>query len=482
MNIYQSQLLEIYTNNYGSDVILMKDFRHFKNELKTMKIACIGAGVSNIPLIKYLNKLDCDLTLFDNKNYNDLNEDIKSLIDNNVIKAYLGEDSLTNLEGFDIIFRSPSMLPTNPYLEKEKKRGAIITTEVEQVIKYSKAKIIGVTGSKGKTTTTTIINEILTGMNYKTYLGGNIGIPLFDKIDEITENDIVILELSSFQLMSMEFSPNVAVITNISPDHLDIHGSYEEYINAKKYLFKNQKETDLVILNNDDSIVKDFYKEAKGEVKYFGMSPIKDSYVLDNDFICYNGKKILDTKKFTLKGTHNYINVCAALNAVKEYINVENDELENIIANINSVHHRLEFVREINSVKWYNDSASTTPDKSLAGINAFDSDIVLIAGGYDKNISYTPLAKPIINKVSKLILFGDTKNKIYDAVMEEIKNTKNVKTKIYIMDSLEEVIDIAYKVAIPGEVVLFSPASASFDMFKNAYQRGDLFKELVNKL
>lgn len=463
-------------------MIIMKDFNIFKNELKNMKIAVIGAGVSNIPLIKYLNNLNCDLTLFDNKKYDELNEDIKSLIDNKIIKSFLGESSLNHLEGFDIIFRSPSMLPTNEYLVKEKERGAIITTEVEQVIKYSKAKIIGVTGSKGKTTTTTIINEILTSMNYKTYLGGNIGIPLFDKIDEITENDIVILELSSFQLMNMEYSPNIAVITNISPDHLDIHGSYEEYINAKKYLFKNQNKNDLVILNNDDEIVKDFYKDAVGTVKYFGSSFIKDSYVLNNDFICYNNEFILDTNKFTLKGKHNYLNVCAALNAIKDYINVSNEELETIISNINSVHHRLEFVREINNVKWYNDSASTTPDKSLAGINAFDNDIVLIAGGYDKNISYKPLAKPIINKVSKLILFGDTKTKIYDAVIEEIKNTKDVKTKIYVMDTFEEVIDIASKVAVPGEIVLFSPASASFDMFKNAYQRGDLFKELVNKL
>lgn len=463
-------------------MIQMKDFNIFKNELKNMKIAIIGAGVSNIPLIKYLIKLNCDITLFDKKNYEELNEDIKSLIDNKIIASFLGDNSLSNLEEFDIIFRSPSMLPTNPYLEKEKSRGAIITTEVEQVIKYSKAKIIGVTGSKGKTTTTTIINEILSGMNYKTYLGGNIGIPLFDKIDEITENDIVILELSSFQLMNMEISPNIAVITNISPDHLDIHGSYEEYINAKKYLFKNQTKDDLVILNNNDEIVKTFAKDVVGQVKYFGSTYIKDAYVLDNDFICYNNEKKLDTKKFTLKGKHNYLNVCAALNAVAEYINVDAEELENIIARINSVHHRLEFVREINGVKWYNDSASTTPDKSLAGINAFDNDIVLIAGGYDKNISYAPLAKPILNKVSKLILFGDTKTKIYDAVMEEIKKTKDVKTKIYVMDTLEEVIDMAYRVSTPKEVVLFSPASASFDMFKNAYQRGDLFKELVTKL
>ena len=282
--------------------------------------------------------------------------------------------------------------------------------------------------------------------------------------------------------MNMEVSPSIAVVTNISPDHLDIHGSYLEYIDAKKFLFKNQDKDNLLVLNYDDEIVREFSNEAKGSVRYFSNSYVKESYYLDGDFICYNKKKIFDTKKFFLKGSHNYLNVCAAINAIRDYINVSDEELESIIKNINSVHHRLEFVREINGVKWYNDSASTTPDKALAGLNAFDCDIVLIAGGYDKNISYESLAIPIIEKVSKLILFGNTKDKIYDAVMKEIKKRRDVSTKIYVMDSLEEVIDIANKVSESGEVVLFSPASASFDMFKNAYERGDLFKKQVKNL
>lgn len=460
----------------------MNSFNEFKNELRASKIAVIGAGVSNVPLIKYLVKLGCNITLFDKREFEKLNEDIRNFLNTKQINSFLGDNYLDNLKGFDIIFRSPSMLPTNTYLMREKSRGAVITTEIEQVLKYSLGKTIGITGSKGKTTTTTIVNEILNSMGYKTYLGGNIGIPLFDKIDEISENDIVILELSSFQLMNMEVSPNIAVITNISPDHLDVHSSYEEYIDAKKYLFRNQTEKDILVLNYDDEIVKQFSFETLSEIRYFADNYIKDCYVLNDSYISYNNKNIMDTSKFYLKGKHNYLNICAGLNAIKDYINVSNDVLEEIVAKINSVHHRLEFVRNINGVKWYNDSASTTPDKSLAGINAFDNDIILIAGGYDKNISYDSLAIPIINKVSKLILFGDTKDKIYDAVMNEIKKTVNVKTKIYMMDTLEEVIEIANKVSEPGEVILFSPASASFDMFENAYQRGDLFKELVNNL
>ena len=458
-----------------------KKLNEFENTIKNKKVAIIGIGVSNIPLIKYLHNLNCNVTLFDKKELNNLSNEVKNIINKYKPNLSLGDNYLDNLSGFDYIFRSPSFLPTNSYLIKEEKRGAIITTEVEQLIKLAPCPVIGVTGSKGKTTTTTIINEILTKLGYHTFLGGNIGIPLFTKIKEMKKDDVIVLELSSFQLMNMKTSPNISLITNISPDHLDIHKDYEEYINAKKNIFKNQTKDDVIILNKDDKIVKNFSKEAISKVKYFGSTKIKDSYYLQDDYIKYNDDIVINTKKLILRGKHNYLNICASLNVIKELGSIPNDKIESIVKNINSVHHRLEFIKEINNIKWYNDSASTTPDKSLAGINAFDEKIVLIAGGYDKNISYTSMAKPILKKVSKLILFGDTKNKIYDAVMKE-KKKGNYDIRIYVMDTLEEVVDVAYEVSIPGEVVLFSPASASFDMFKNAYQRGDKFVELVKKL
>lgn len=463
-----------------------KKYQEFIAKLKKKKIAVIGAGVSNIPLIKILHQEQCDITVFDKKDFSLMDKSTADYLKENKIKISLGEDYLEKLVGFDVIFRSPSLLPTNPYLRKEAKRGALITTEIEQVIKLAPCPVIGITGSKGKTTTTTILYQILIHLGYSTYLGGNIGTPLFSQLDKMNKDDIVVLELSSFQLMNMTVSPHIAIVNNISPDHLDIHGSYQEYIEAKKYIFKNQKEGDILVLNADDEIVREFYKEAKGEVRYFkntslDSTSVKDCYVLNDKYIQYNEEVVIDTTKLILRGNHNYLNICAALNAISDYIHVSNNELEKIVMNIKGVAHRLEFVREIDGVKWYNDSASTTPDKALAGINAFSEDIVLIAGGYDKHISYEPLVKPILEHVSKLILFGATKNDIYQLVMEECRKTgKGI--AIYVMDTLEEVVAVAKEVSISGEVVLFSPASASFDMFKNAYQRGDLFKKIVEKM
>lgn len=465
---------------------MSKKLDEFNDTLKNKKIAVIGAGVSNIPLFEYLSKYTNKITLFDQKE--ELNEEIKEIINKYNITTSLGNNYLEKLINFDIIFRSPSCLPTNKYLLKEKERGALITTEIEQVIKLAPCKIIGITGSKGKTTTTTITNMLLTGLGYNTHVGGNIGNPIFTKLSEIKEDDIIILELSSFQLINMEVSPDISIITNISPDHLDIHSSYEEYINAKKDIFKHQTENDILVLNADDEIVKTFDKETKGNIRFFSKyTKPNNSYILDNGYIKYikNNKEeiILDTSKINLRGDHNYLNICAALNAIADYININKDKekIFNIIKEFGGVKHRLEFIREINGVKWYNDSASTTPDKANAGLMAFKEDVTLIAGGYDKNLDYTPLAEKIIEHVNILVLFGQTKDKIYEAVKKKMKE-KNKDIPIYIMDTLEEVIEVSYRLSKPGSVVLFSPASASFDMFKNAYQRGDIFKELVNKL
>ena len=339
-------------------------------------------------------------------------------------------------------------------------------------------------GSDGKTTTTSLIYSILKRAGYDAYLGGNIGIPLFTKLGEITKESILVLELSSFQLMEMTVSPNISVITNITPNHLNIHKDYNEYIEAKKNIFKYQNENDYLILNYDNEITRNCKKEANSKVIYFSSKEkLDDGFIIDNKVIkeCEDGirKHILDTKDVMLRGEHNFANITAALVATKSL--VEQDLAIEAVKEFKAVEHRLEFVREIEGVKWYNDSVSSSPTRTIAGLNSFDEDIVLIAGGYDKNLDYTPLAKPILNKVKKLILLGATSGKIFEAVKnEEEKEGKNI--DIYMCDSLKETVNLAKKYARKGEIVLFSPASASFDMFKNFADRGNKFKNLVNNL
>ena len=395
-----------------------------------------------------------------------------------------GKDYLSKLKGFDLIFRSPSCLPTVYELQEEANRGAIVTTEIEMLIEMCPAKIIGVTGSDGKTTTTSLIYAILKNAGIKAWLGGNIGTPLFTKLPEMEENDVVVLELSSFQLMGMKISPQISVITNITPNHLNIHKDYEEYIEAKKNIFKYQDENGILVLNYDNEITRSCYEEANGKVIFFSSQE-----KLDNGFIVDEGvikecedkirKHVIDCSEVKLRGIHNYQNICTALAATKTLVDL--DEALETIKEFKGVEHRLELVREINGVKWYNDSASSSPTRTISGLNAFDEEVVLIAGGYDKNLDYTPLAKPIVDKVKTLILIGQTANKIFDAVTQEMENQdKNV--RIYMCNSLQETIDIARKNVKSGQVVLFSPGSASFDMFKNAYDRGNQFKQLVNNI
>ena len=436
----------------------------FNNKLKKSKIAIIGVGVSNLPLLDYLYELNCNVEVFSD-----------SKIEFNLSKYNykIHEDGLKDLVGFDIIFRSPGCLPTRSEIAKEKERGALVTTEVEQVIKLTPAKVIGITGSDGKTTTTTLINLVLSASGYKTFLGGNIGTPLFTQIKDMTKDDIVVLELSSFQLMEMTVSPDISVITNITPNHLDKHKNMDEYISSKCNIYKYSGS--LLVLNADNDITSKLTSDR--EIRYFSRNKKTNAfYTLDNK-IYKDDKVIIDGKDIHIRGVHNYENICTCLSATYDLIDM--DKAIKAIKEFSGVEHRLEFVREINNVKWYNDSVSSSLTRTIAGLNSYEENIVLIAGGYDKNLDYTPIARPILDKVSKLILFGATSDKIYNAVIKE-KQDEDI--KIYREKTLKDVVDKAYEVAIPGEIVLFSPASASFDMFKNFADRGIQFKDLVNKL
>ena len=456
----------------------------FENNIKGKRTAVIGLGVSNIPLIDYLYELKARVTVFDEREIEALDKNVVEKINSYGFELITGRNALHFLRGYSIIFRSPSCLPTTLQLVSEQKRGAIVTSEIEMLMNTCPCKIIGVTGSDGKTTTTTLIYEILKKGGYNCHLGGNIGIPLFTKVKDFKEDDIVILELSSFQLMEMEISPEIAVVTNVSPNHLDKHSSYEEYIEAKKNIFAYQNKNGKVVLNYDNEITREFAKEAKGKVEFFSSKEkLEDGIIYSDGTIkeCKDNvrKHIINVKDIHLKGIHNYENICAAIAATSDLVSTE-VQVE-AIKQFKGVEHRLEFVRELDGVKWYNDSIGTSPSRTIAGLYSFDERVVLIAGGYDKNLDYTPLAKPILEKTDKIVLLGATAPKIAAAILKETADT-DIAFPIYRTKNLKQAVERARLIAKEGEVVLFSPASASFDMFKNFEERGEKFKEYVREL
>lgn len=456
----------------------------FNRYLKNRKVAIIGLGVSNLPLLDYLQEVGANITVFDHREEKEFSSQALQKMIQLGIEYHLGKNSLEFLVGFDIIFRSPSCRPDVPEIAAEIERGAILTTEIEMVMKLCPGTVIGITGSDGKTTTTTLIYQMIKEKGYTCYLGGNIGIPLFCEIPKMKPQDVVVLELSSFQLMDMEVSPQIAVITNISPNHLDIHKSFEEYVNAKKNIFRYQSEKDLLVLNEDNEITKNFAKEAKGKVTMFSSkSKLDNGIILDDEVIkkCEDRlrKHIIKTSDIVIRGEHNYQNACAAI-AATQYL-IDTEAITKVLTTFKGVECRLELVEERKGAKWYNDSSSSSPTRTIAGIKAFTEPMILIAGGYDKHLDYTPIAEPIVDKVKALVLLGQTSQKIQECVQKEIEQ-RGKQLPIYPCASLEQAVQTAYQISQKGDVVLFSPASASFDMFKNFKQRGDVFKQLVEEL
>lgn len=461
-----------------------KKLEEFNKFLDSKKVAIIGMGVSNLPLLDYFYDKNAKVTVFDK---NTPSDEIMEKINKYRYEVEIGEYNLSRLNGFDIVFRSPSVLPTREELVTAANKGAIITSEIEMVLKLAPCKIIGVTGTEGKTTTTSIIYEILKSSGKNCFLGGNIGKPIFTEIKNMKPEDIVVLELSSFQLMGMEVSPDISVVTNMYPDHLNIHSSYEEYQQAKKNIFLHQNENGVVILNYDNEITRKFADEVKSNLVYFSsLQKLKNGYVYDRKDETIkryaNGKSenILKKQEIKLRGIHNYENICAALAATASIV----DEKSQIkaIKEFNGVEHRLEFVRELNGVKYYNDSIGTSPASTIAGLNAFDENIILLAGGSDKGLDYTEIGETIAKKVRVLLLTGPTAEKIENATKLAMNKVGKETVEIIHCKDLQEAVSTANEKAKSGEIVLMSPASASFDAFKNFIERGIKFKEFVNNL
>lgn len=461
-----------------------KKLEEFNKFLDSKKVAIIGMGVSNLPLLDYFYDKNAKVTVFDK---NTPSDEIMEKINKYRYEVEIGEYNLSRLNGFDIIFRSPSVLPTREELVTAANKGAIITSEIEMVLKLAPCKIIGVTGTEGKTTTTSIIYEILKSSGKNCFLGGNIGKPIFTEIKNMKPEDIVVLELSSFQLMGMEVSPDISVVTNMYPDHLNIHSSYEEYQQAKKNIFLHQNENGVVILNYDNEITRKFADEVKSNLVFFSsLEKLENGYVYDRkdetikSYVNGKSKNILKKQEIKLRGIHNYENICAALAATAPIVD-EKDQIK-AIKEFNGVEHRLEFVRELNGVKYYNDSIGTSPASTIAGLNAFDENIILLAGGSDKGLDYTEIGETIAKKVRVLLLTGPTAEKIENATKLAMSKSGKETVEIIHCKDLQEAVSMANEKAKSGEIVLMSPASASFDAFKNFIERGIKFKEFVNNL
>ena len=458
------------------------NLEEFEKYARGKKVAIIGIGVSNLPLLEYFYDLSARVTIFDSKESNQISVEAMQKIEKYGFEFIGGKDSLSRLKGFDIIFISPSCIPDRPELVEAVENGAVLTSEIEMVLKLAPCKVIGVTGTEGKTTTTTLINEIVKKSGRKTYLGGNMGKPIFTKIRNVKPENIIILELSSFQLSDMDISPDISVVTNIYPDHLNVHKSYEEYREAKKNIFKHQSENGIVVLNYDNEFTREFAKEANGKVIFFSSKEkLDDGFIYDKADgtikYCKDGvrRHIIKKEDIKLRGIHNYENICAALAATSSIVDV--DTQVKAIEEFTGVEHRLEFVRELNNVKWYNDSIGTSPASTIAGLNSFDEDIILLAGGSDKGLDYKEVGEAIARKVRALILTGPTSEKIENATKQAL-NGKSI--EIYYTSNMQESVNLAKEIAKAGDVVLLSPASASFDLYKNFEDRGHQFKDCVN--
>ena len=449
-------------------------FEEYFSSLKDKKIAVLGLGVSNRPLVKLLLEFGCDVIGCDKTPREKLDAEVLAL-EKAGCKLHVGETYLDGVEA-DIVFRTPGMHPANPAIEALRARGAAVTSEMEVFFEVCPCTLLAVTGSDGKTTTTTLVSEMLKAAGKTVWLGGNIGTPLLPLVRQMKAEDFAVVELSSFQLMDMKRSPARAVITNLAPNHLDIHKDMAEYIEAKTNIFRYQDEKGLLILNADNAITSGF--RGNGTTRFFSRQKEADVCVTDG-VICRHGEKVLPVGDILIPGVHNVENYMAAIAMVEGL--VDDDTIRHVAKTFGGVEHRIELVRVKDGVKFYNDSIASSPSRTIAGLRSFRSKVILIAGGYDKHIPYDVLGPEICAHVKKLFLGGATGEKIRQAV---ISCPEYDETKLEIVDcgSFEPAVRAAAAAAKDGDVVLMSPASAAFDQFKNFMVRGEFYKKLVKEL
>ncbi len=441
--------------------------------IENKKILILGMARSGTSIAKLLSKYNNDLTITDKVEQDEsLINELKKL---NIKVIITDKQEELVDDSFDIIIKNPAIISTHPAILKAKELNIEVINELEACFNLipKSTKIIGITGSNGKTTTTTMIYDILNKKYNNVYLGGNIGTPLSSIVENIKDNSILVLEISDHQLCDMyKFKTNISVLTNLSQVHLDFHNnSYETYKSMKKRIFNHHTKEDYAILNKDDLDVMNLTKDIKSKKLYFSKTN-GDIYIKDNNII-YKDEIIINTNDIAIKGMHNYENIMATILVCKLF-NIENNIIIEYLKEFKGVEHRIEFVRELNNRKFYNDSKATNNKSTIIALNSFKEPTILLMGGLDRNIPFDELA-PYLNNVKTIICFGETKNKIKDFANKQNKDC-------IVLETLEEATYKAYEISSENDVILLSPACASWDQFPDFETRGNLFKEIVNSL
>ena len=449
-------------------------FETYLNSLTGKRICVMGVGVSNRPLCRLLAERGLDVTAWDKAPREKLDEETLSL-ERIGVKLLTDGASTEGLQA-DIVFRTPGIRPDAPEIAALLRDGVKLTSEMEAFFEVCPCRIIAVTGSDGKTTTTTLISEMLKSAGYRVWVGGNIGTPLFALAAEMQPEDIAVVELSSFQLMTMRSSANVAVITNLSPNHLDYHRGEGEYYAAKENVFLWQKRTDKLVLNRDNDRTNALREKAHGRVEAFSCTDPSADCFLQGDAIFLRGEPLMRCDDILLPGRHNVENYMTAALAVADFVQPE--QIVSVARSFRGVEHRIELVRELRGVRYYNDSIASTPTRTIAGLRAFDQKVILIAGGYDKQILFNELGEEICERVSTLVLCGATEMMI-EAAVRGAKRYAPGRPEILRAPNFQSAVETAAAAAREGDVVLLSPACAAFDQFKNFAVRGETFKRIV---
>ena len=456
----------------------------FFENMKDKKIAFIGVGVSHTDLIKLFLKKGLNVTVCDKKTAEQMKEyeELKAA----GAAFSLGESYLDGMaEGkYDVVFRTPGMYYNNETLTQARLHGTAVTSEMEVFFDLCPCPIYAVTGSDGKTTTTTIIAELLKASGRTVWLGGNIGHPLLCDAGRMQPHDYAVLELSSFQLMTMDCSPHIAIVTNLAPNHLDMHKDMAEYVSAKENIFRHQTGGDIAVFNQDNDITRQQAGRAVGTVRLFSRrsEPSDGVFLRGEDIVCRSpaGERvIMKTSDIRIPGVHNVENYMAAIAAVDGL--VPDGIIRDFARSFGGVEHRIEFVRELDGVKWYNDSIATSPTRVLAGLRSFQQKLIVIMGGYDKKIPFEPMADTVCKQVKLVLLMGVTADKIEAAIRGSQFYQEGAPELVHV-GSMEEAVQEARKRAKTGDIVTLSPACASFDLYPNFEARGIHYKNLVKEL